>query len=49
LWGKNSFSSAASWAASDLLGSMISVGRWTASMVQAMVAVLPLVAGRLEG
>ena len=35
-------SSAASWAASDLLGSMTRVGRWTCSMVQAMVAVFPL-------
>ena len=31
----------ASWAASDLLGAITSVGRCTCSMVQAMVALLP--------
>jgi len=40
--GSISFSSEASWAASDLLGSRINVGRWTLSMSQAMVAVFPL-------
>jgi hypothetical protein len=40
--GKSSRISAESWAARDLLGSMIRVGRWTASIVQAMVAVFPL-------
>ena len=41
LSGKNSFSSAASWAASVLFGAMTSVGFCTASMVLAMVNVLP--------
>ena len=39
--GKNSLNSLASWAASDLLGAMTSVGVCTASIVQAMVADLP--------
>ena len=40
--GKISRISLANWAASDLFGAMISVGRCTCSMVQAMVALLPL-------
>ena len=32
----------ASWAASDLFGSMTRVGRWTCSIIQAIVAVLPV-------
>jgi hypothetical protein len=39
--GEELRNSLASWAASDLLGAMTSVGRCTCSMVQAMVALLP--------
>ncbi len=39
--GKSSRSSEESWAASDLLGSMMRVGRCTCSIIQAMVAVFP--------
>ena len=39
----------ASWAASDLLGAMTSVGRWACSMVQAMVALLPLAGDAQQG
>jgi hypothetical protein len=41
LSGKNSRNSLASWAASDLLGAITSVGFCTCSIVHAMVALLP--------